>query len=365
MLEYNNVFFSTQHPILQIIKEKYLFSVVNQTMRKFLVHRLKRMINLEEMEKEEYSAVISRISEDEGYAKGQLVLKTGHERLSDIEKSFISQTLARFDIKHNKINTAIEWAEEAIEDATKVDHQNKGACLDTLGHCHKHALREIRNNLMSKGKIKLQGLGKALHHASEACKCFTKSREFRKVDTINDDSKIWIADIARASNGLCGMVEVFLSVVELILLTEDFVKAKDSAARGIFINILRNPEDDSIKKLSGVLEPPELKILSKLWKENYENLFSHLLSSSKSCLVDAVRLMTDAQIQVRDPNLHAMQGKLIFIQSYLMEVQGSTNRRAPGLVIFVPALANHFGLNLTAAFTQPGARLLVEPCTLL
>ena len=29
---------------------------------------------------------------------------------------------------------------------------------------------------------------------------------------------------------------------------------------------------------------------------------------------------------------------------------------------FVPALAYHFCLNLSAAFTQPGARLLVEPC---
>ena len=46
-----------------------------------------------------------------------------------------------------------------------------------------------------------------------------------------------------------------------------------------------------------------------------------------------------------------------------MYVQGSTNRRAPGLVNFVPALAHHFCLNLPAAFTQPGARLLVEPCS--
>ena len=45
-------------------------------------------------------------------------------------------------------------------------------------------------------------------------------------------------------------------------------------------------------------------------------------------------------------------------------VQGSTNRRAPGLVNIVPALAYHFCLNLPAAFTQPGARLLLEPCTL-
>ena len=42
-------------------------------------------------------------------------------------------------------------------------------------------------------------------------------------------------------------------------------------------------------------------------------------------------------------------------------IQGSTNRQALGLVNFT-ALAYHFCLNLPAAFTQPGARLLVEPC---
>ena len=46
-------------------------------------------------------------------------------------------------------------------------------------------------------------------------------------------------------------------------------------------------------------------------------------------------------------------------------IQGSTNRRAPGLVNFVPTLAYHFCLNLPAAFTQPGAHLLVKPCTYL
>ena len=52
-----------------------------------------------------------------------------------------------------------------------------------------------------------------------------------------------------------------------------------------------------------------------------------------------------------------------FVSCCWEQVQGSTNRRAPGLVNVVPALAYHFCLNLPAAFTQPGAHLLVEPCT--
>ena len=45
-----------------------------------------------------------------------------------------------------------------------------------------------------------------------------------------------------------------------------------------------------------------------------------------------------------------------------MSVQGSTIRQAPGLLNFVPAVAYHFCLNMPAAFSQPGACLIVEPC---
>ena len=48
-----------------------------------------------------------------------------------------------------------------------------------------------------------------------------------------------------------------------------------------------------------------------------------------------------------------------------MNIQGSTRRRALGLVNFVPALAFRFCLNLPAEFAQPWAHLLVEPCTKL
>ena len=46
-------------------------------------------------------------------------------------------------------------------------------------------------------------------------------------------------------------------------------------------------------------------------------------------------------------------------------VQGWPKRRSPGLVNFVNALAYHFCLALPAAFTQPGAHLLAEHCTIL
>ena len=47
--------------------------------------------------------------------------------------------------------------------------------------------------------------------------------------------------------------------------------------------------------------------------------------------------------------------KLYLEDEKCIREQGSTNRRAPGLVNFVPALAYLFCLNLPAAFTQPGA----------
>ena len=46
-------------------------------------------------------------------------------------------------------------------------------------------------------------------------------------------------------------------------------------------------------------------------------------------------------------------------------VQSSSIRWAPGLVKFVPAVAYLFYLNLPAAFSQPGARHIGEPCILV
>ena len=286
-------------PIWQIVNEKFLFCLVNQTLRKFLTSRPPKKSFLEETEnqkeKEQYSLVISHISEEEGYEKGADVLRTGHEALADKEKSFIAQALARFNIKHEKFAEAIKWGEKAVDIATQY---NKGACLDTLGQGHKHALREIRSTL-SKSLYKLENLDKALRHSSDACNNFRKSRETPKKSTTNDDAGILLSDIAQASNGLCGMAEVCLSIVQRILLSEDFVKAKNGpAARTIFINLLRNPEVDSIKMLANELEQEQLRVLSKFWKRNYEDLFSHLFYTTKSCIVGAVRLMTDKQIQV-------------------------------------------------------------------
>ena len=42
-------------------------------------------------------------------------------------------------------------------------------------------------------------------------------------------------------------------------------------------------------------------------------------------------------------------------------LEGSAIRRAPGLVNVVPAVADHFCLNLPAAGTQPVQSLLAEP----
>ena len=42
-------------------------------------------------------------------------------------------------------------------------------------------------------------------------------------------------------------------------------------------------------------------------------------------------------------------------------VQGSSIRWAQGLVNFVPAVADHFCLNLPEAFSEPRARLILEP----
>ena len=51
-----------------------------------------------------------------------------------------------------------------------------------------------------------------------------------------------------------------------------------------------------------------------------------------------------------------------FVVQVYNHIQGEAKRRSPGLVNFVAAVAYHFCLALPAAFTQPGAHLLAEPC---
>ena len=51
--------------------------------------------------------------------------------------------------------------------------------------------------------------------------------------------------------------------------------------------------------------------------------------------------------------------------SSILQVQAQAKRWSPGLVHFVAAVAYHYCLALPAAFTQPRARLLAEPCILL
>ena len=52
--------------------------------------------------------------------------------------------------------------------------------------------------------------------------------------------------------------------------------------------------------------------------------------------------------------------KIICVHFSLL--QGLARMQAPGLVKFAPAVAYHFGLAFPAAYLQPGARLLAEPC---
>ena len=66
------------------------------------------------------------------------------------------------------------------------------------------------------------------------------------------------------------------------------------------------------------------------------------------------------------PHIHPIweepfRDSLKLTQQYCL-LQGSAKRWALGFVNFVPAVAYHFCLALPAAFSQPGDRLLADPC---
>ena len=137
---------------------------------------------------------------------------------------------------------------------------------------------------------------KAIGHASNACEHFRKSRVSRVYDT-HDDSKWLVSNIEEATFGVCGLVEVCLRAVELILGTSDFMQAGEGAKKSL-IRLLKSPEKDGIAQLNSDLEPAQLLTMNKLWRDNYDDFFSHMYQSTKTCLVDAVRLIHDPQLEV-------------------------------------------------------------------
>ena len=71
-------------------------------------------------------------------------------------------------------------------------------------------------------------------------------------------------------------------------------------------------------------------------------------------------------MQCRVPRIFVNAGKETSAsvdQTTLANLQGSAKRLRPGFENFGLAVAYHFCLSLSAAFTQPGRRLLADPCT--
>ena len=53
----------------------------------------------------------------------------------------------------------------------------------------------------------------------------------------------------------------------------------------------------------------------------------------------------------------------LYMSLTFLALQRTSKRLRPGLVNFVTALAYHFCLNLSEAFTKPGRSLFADPCT--
>ena len=83
------------------------------------------------------------------------------------------------------------------------------------------------------------------------------------------------------------------------------------------------------------------------------------LSSDGDDLVRSSLAIRDNKVgKLLDELLHCKTLRLVF----LLDLQGSAKRWAPGLVTFVTALPYHFRPALPAAFTQPVDHNLSEPC---
>jgi hypothetical protein len=125
----------------QMIQEKYQNQVVHHTVRKFLVARSIKTYIIDEVVKDQFSPAITEMCKMEGYLTAARTLETGFLVLRRIEKSFIAQTMARLYMRNQETRRSIECAEKAIEAAELIKNHHRFPCYDTLGHCHKAALR--------------------------------------------------------------------------------------------------------------------------------------------------------------------------------------------------------------------------------
>jgi hypothetical protein len=131
--------------LLELLEEKNLFNEpynaykFHRTIRKFLTFRAVIFNNEDERKKEKFSDIIQHIDKERNPSAPVTVLTAAYNILNEEEKSVIAQAIARLYNSRLLYESAIKWANNAINDAHQTPHEF--ACHDTLGQIYRNKLR--------------------------------------------------------------------------------------------------------------------------------------------------------------------------------------------------------------------------------
>jgi hypothetical protein len=139
----------------------------------------------------------------------------------------------------------------------------------------------------------------AIVSAEKACQNFQWSRQgqtqYFNINDNNDPEKLFSV-ILEETYSLCGEVEVSIRIIQLILKADTFVLAGE-AFKSRFLFLLQSSASDLGTISSDTAGLDQLKYLNKQWKR-HDKLFGNLYRSTKHCLFNAFRLMTDKHIKM-------------------------------------------------------------------
>ena len=126
----------------RIFQEKYHHKEMHHTARMFMVARpIRKYTEEDDIMKETFSPIVTAIQNDESVTKAVQVLKVGYDELHRCEKSYLAQALARLYGMNKYTRDSIEWADTAVDKARAFNEWHITACHDTVGQCHKFAVK--------------------------------------------------------------------------------------------------------------------------------------------------------------------------------------------------------------------------------
>ena len=139
----------------------------------------------------------------------------------------------------------------------------------------------------------------AIQHARVACENFDLARKGNLYDMSgNLDAQKLFSNIMRATHSISGEMETCLAILHLILKSEMTHFRGGNQLQERFLTQLRLGAKDLSSLTADYPINDDMNYLNLMWSGRYQKFFTNLYMRMKSNLIDAVHLMSDAQMRM-------------------------------------------------------------------